>query len=194
MYVQLTNINGSTVDPPVIVQASVMSDLGELLPQRLKELVQTITSSPAKNLGLNNSVFGKVKAVSLSSFLKGTLHANPPSLSPAPSPQLFSYAEPSISPYHSPSYPPASSPTVHHPPCFDCEVSSPAPSVVTEHPPDPCPYSSFTYSLRSSPPTAAASPSNSATATVSPEMSPGSKPKRKGRTRRLVSPSLSPSP
>ncbi|KAI4299006.1 hypothetical protein L6164_032505 [Bauhinia variegata] len=100
VYVQITNIHGSTVDPPVVVQASVVSDEG-LLPQRLKQLAQTITGSPAKNLGLNNSVFGKVKGISLSSFLNRTLHATTPSPSPAPSPQT-DYTEPPKSPYAHP--------------------------------------------------------------------------------------------
>ncbi|XWS40325.1 hypothetical protein CRYUN_Cryun18bG0131000 [Craigia yunnanensis] len=158
LVVQLTNENGSTISSPVIVQASVMSDdFGNLLPQRLKQLAQIITDSPAKNLGLNNSVFGKVKSISLSSYLKGTLHATPLSPSPAPSPG------PSISPSHSP----ASSPKSHHlPPCPKCKAASPsvhsplhspgpgsgsypslhpsispAPSSAVTHPPPPCPYS-----------------------------------------------------
>ncbi|XVE94038.1 hypothetical protein REPUB_Repub01dG0245900 [Reevesia pubescens] len=164
LFVQLTNKNGSTISSPVIVQASVMSDgFGNLLPQRLKQLAQTITDSPAKNLGLNNSVFGKVKSISLSSYLKGTLHATPPP-SPAPSPS----PGPSISPHPSfaPTHPPASSPKSHHfPPCPKCKAASPsarspllspgpqsgpypfppsispAPSGAVTHPPPPCPYS-----------------------------------------------------
>ncbi|XP_059648156.1 uncharacterized protein LOC132294351 [Cornus florida] len=133
VYVQVTNKNGSTRAPPVTVQASVTSDLGILLPQRLKQLAETITGSPAKNLGLSNSVFGKVKEIRLSSFLNRTLDATPPTPSPtpapAPSPEENDYAEPSISPYpsHSPSYSPVPSPNFHHsPPCLDCDASSPS--------------------------------------------------------------------
>ncbi|XP_022725962.1 probable serine/threonine-protein kinase samkC isoform X2 [Durio zibethinus] len=164
LFVQLTNKNGSTISAPIIVQASVMSDdFGSLLPQRLKLLAQTITDSPAKNLGLNNSVFGKVKSVSLSSYLKDTLHATPPTPSPAPSPG------PSISPRTTflPTHSPVSSPKNHHLPprpkwkAFSLSVRSPlhspgpgigpypsfppsrspAPYNAVTHPPPPCPYS-----------------------------------------------------
>lgn len=154
VVVQITNTAGSTINPPVTVQASIMSDLGGLLPQRLKQLAQTITDSPSKNLGLDNSVFGKVKSVILSSYLKGTLHANPPTPSPAPSPKLSEYAEPPTAsrPALSPPLPPASPPSddshshatspktaPHHslPPLI-----SPAPSTVTADPPQPCRYHS----------------------------------------------------
>ncbi|KAL4580698.1 hypothetical protein LXL04_016899 [Taraxacum kok-saghyz] len=87
VFVQVTNKLGSTQDPPVTVQASVMSNLGTLDPQRLKQLAEEITGSPpAKNLGLDNSVFGKVKEISLSSFLSHTLE--PPSPTPSPAPAL----------------------------------------------------------------------------------------------------------
>ncbi|XVF45752.1 hypothetical protein PTKIN_Ptkin02bG0231400 [Pterospermum kingtungense] len=174
LFVQLTNKNGSTISSPVIVQASVMLDnFGSLLPQRLKQLAQTITDSPAKNLGLNNSVFGKVKSISLSSYLKGTLHATPPSPSPAPSPG------PSISPHPTflPTHSPASSPKKHHRHhCSKCKAASPshhsplhspahgsglypssppsispAPSSPVTHPPFPCPYSRRVFPPSSSP-------------------------------------------
>ena len=174
LFVQLTNKNGSTISSSVIVQASVMSDdFGSLLPQRLKQLAQTITDSPAKNLGLNNSVFGKVKSISLSSYLKGKLHASPPTPSPTPSPG------PSISPHStfSPTHSPVSSPKNHHlPPCPKCKVASPsgrsplrspgpgsgpypsfppsispAPSSAVTHPPPPCPYSRPAFPPSSSP-------------------------------------------
>lgn len=129
IYAQVTNGNGSTRDPPVTVQVSVLSDLGSIVPQRLKQLAQTITGSPAKNLGLNNTVFGRVKQISLSSYLNSTLHAPPPTPSPAPSPEQNDYAEPSYppSPAISPSYAPAPLPRFRHlPPCFNCDTSSPS--------------------------------------------------------------------
>ncbi|KAE8721770.1 E3 ubiquitin-protein ligase RING1-like [Hibiscus syriacus] len=162
LFVQLTNQNGSTMSSPVIVQASVMSDnYGNLLPQRLKQLAQIITHSPAKNLGLNNSVFGKVKSISLSSCLKGTLHATPPTPSPAlaPGPSVSSH------PKSVPTHAPALSPKIHHfAPCPNCNAVSPsassplhspgprtvpslppsispASSSVTTPAPPPCPYS-----------------------------------------------------
>ncbi|CAJ1963630.1 unnamed protein product [Sphenostylis stenocarpa] len=150
---QITNENGSTIAPPIVVQVSVMQGFGNLLPQRLKQLAQTITGSADKNLGLDNSVFGRVKEVRLSTFLKKRLHASSPSPSPAPvpSPQLIDHSEPSTSPHPSGPYSPISPATVEQPPCFDCEVSTPAPSIVSEHPPDPCPFSGFVHHPISSP-------------------------------------------
>lgn len=115
VYVKITNEDGSTITPPVTVQVSVMSDQGTLQLQRLKQLAQIITASPVKNLGLNNSVFGKVKSVVLSSYLKDTLHGTPPTPSPAISPSL----PPVIAPF--------------------APVNSPAPSVIPALPPQPCP-------------------------------------------------------
>ncbi|KAI0494885.1 hypothetical protein KFK09_025031 [Dendrobium nobile] len=45
VYVQMTNVNGSTIAPPVTLQASILSDneSGTLLPNRLKQLAETIT-------------------------------------------------------------------------------------------------------------------------------------------------------
>ncbi|KAK7246839.1 hypothetical protein RIF29_41709 [Crotalaria pallida] len=167
LYVLLTNENGSTLAPQVTVEASILPGFGGLIPPRLKQLAQTIQRSSAKNLGLDNSVFGKVKGIRLSSLLNDTLHDNSPSPSPAPSPQIIDLPKPSVSPYHSPSYssiPPA---IAKQPPCFDCEVSSPAPSIATAHPPDPCPFSGFIYHSSPSPesysPPAAAAPTSHTT-------------------------------
>ncbi|XP_055816250.1 uncharacterized protein LOC129885834 [Solanum dulcamara] len=85
VFLKISNTFGSTKDPPVIVEASVYSELGSLQPQRLQQLAQIIMGSvPTSNLGLDNSVFGKVKQVSLSSFLNRTVHATPPTHPPAP--------------------------------------------------------------------------------------------------------------
>ncbi|XP_068307173.1 uncharacterized protein [Pyrus communis] len=137
VFLQITNTMGSTTTAPVVVQASLLSEFGGFVPQRLRQLAQTITGSPAKNLGLDNSVFGKVKSISLSSCLKDTLSANPPTASPAPSP------EPSISPYlASPVYTPAPSPDIGH--------LSPAPSNVPAHS-RPCPLQGSRIPPSSSP-------------------------------------------
>ncbi|CAN4108078.1 unnamed protein product [Withania somnifera] len=99
VFLQISNKVGSTKDPPVIVEASVYSDLGNLQPQRLRQLAQIIMGSvPTSNLGLDNSVFGKVKQVSLSSFLNCTVHATPPTLPPAPTPNEPLWPSPSPSP------------------------------------------------------------------------------------------------
>ncbi|XP_047315100.1 rho GTPase-activating protein gacK-like [Impatiens glandulifera] len=87
VYVEVTNKIGSTIDPPVKIQAYITSDFGSLSPQRLNQLAQTIKGSPiSKNLGLNNTVFGKVKEISLASLLNHSTHSMPPSHSPSPSP------------------------------------------------------------------------------------------------------------
>ncbi|XP_052204764.1 uncharacterized protein LOC127809759 isoform X2 [Diospyros lotus] len=148
VYVQLTNGNGSTIDPPVTVQAAVISDMGRLLPLRLKQLAQAIIGSPpAKNLGLSNSVFGKVKEISLSSYLSHTIHATPPRASPAPAPEKNDYAGPAVapSPHLAPSYSPAPAPDFHchHLPCHNCYISSPS----NEYPTSPSPENRPCYSL-----------------------------------------------
>lgn len=109
VYVQVTSNRGSTKDPPVTVKASVLSGPGTLPPERLKELAQII-SGPAENLGLNHSVFGEVKEISLSSFLNHSLLAQ--------------------TPIHSPSPAPSSPPSLHDmprsiPPCSNCYASVP---------------------------------------------------------------------
>ncbi|XP_058771784.1 uncharacterized protein LOC131645142 [Vicia villosa] len=143
VYVHITNAHGSTVARPVVVQASVMRGFESVLPQRLKQIAQTIRGSARKNLGLNNLVFGRVKEIRLSSLLKDTLHAHPPSPAPAPSPKLVDHSEPLISPYHAPFHSPISPETSEKPPCFDCDVFSPSPSIMTEHPAYPCLYNCF---------------------------------------------------
>ncbi|KAI3448319.1 hypothetical protein Pfo_004984 [Paulownia fortunei] len=128
VYIQVTNKHGSTKDPPVTVEASVVSDLGTLPLERLRQLAQIITD-PAENLGLDHSVFGKVKEISLSSFLNHLLHAPTPIPSPSPSPspalspeQIYETG-PSVAPSS-----PAFSPNFHHsiPPCPNCCASAPS--------------------------------------------------------------------
>ncbi|KVI01760.1 hypothetical protein Ccrd_019950 [Cynara cardunculus var. scolymus] len=125
VFVQVTNKDGSTQNPPVTVQASVLSNLGSLEPPRLKQLAEEITRSPpAKNLGLDNTVFGKVKEISLSSYLFHTLDAPTPSPSPMPSPDQNDHVGSTIIPS------PATSPSpnsLHLPPCTNCVASSPSP-------------------------------------------------------------------
>ncbi|CAN6720191.1 unnamed protein product [Malus baccata var. baccata] len=162
VFLRIINIIGSTKAPPVVVQASLVSDVGVIVPERLKQLVQTITGSRAKNLGLNNTVFGKVKSISLSSYPKGAPVATSPTPSPAPSPEPTPspapFPEPtpspapspesSISPYpaspvHSPEpsphshyLPPALSPDIHHlppAPLPDIHLLPPAPSPDIRH-------------------------------------------------------------
>lgn len=86
LFVQLTNLQGSTVDPPIIVETFIVPVVGkDLTPPRLRQLAHEIT--PARNLGLNHTLFGKVKQIQLSSYLR--YPSTPPAyhvLSPAPVP------------------------------------------------------------------------------------------------------------
>ncbi|KAJ4896009.1 hydroxyproline-rich glycoprotein family protein [Raphanus sativus] len=83
LYITLSNSRGSTVAPPTIVHSSVLLTFG--ISSRLKQLSQTITGSRSKNLGLNHTVFGKVKQVRLSSVLpRSPVQSLPPSPSPQP--------------------------------------------------------------------------------------------------------------
>ncbi|XP_042058557.1 endochitinase A1-like isoform X2 [Salvia splendens] len=136
VYVQVTNKHGSTKDPPVMVEALVASDI-PIQPERLRQLAQIITGSPSmENLGLDHSVFGKVKEISLSSFLNHSLYAPAPtptptpaptpSPSPSPSPSIDYHGGPSIAP----SYSPGLSPNSHHAaaPCPTCYASESLPS------------------------------------------------------------------
>ncbi|KAL7002000.1 hypothetical protein U1Q18_003148 [Sarracenia purpurea var. burkii] len=181
VYVQVTNRNGSTIDPPVTVQAAVMSELGSLLPQRLKQLAQTISGSPANNLGLNDSIFGKVKEVSLSSYLNLTIHATSPTSTPAPAPEQND----------------------HLPPCFNCDASSPSP--VIDHSLSPLPSSPAPSMVGTRPPrsprcSSTIAPSPSPTSNIDPTApsafpphAPSSYPLPVGPTPQL-SPDLSPLP
>ncbi|GAV74415.1 hypothetical protein CFOL_v3_17895 [Cephalotus follicularis] len=86
LYISLSNSKGSTVAPPTTVQSSVLLTIGNTpsMP-RLKQLAQTITGSHSRNLGLNHTVFGRVKQVRLSSILQHSLHGgNGSAPSPAP--------------------------------------------------------------------------------------------------------------
>ncbi|XP_022882770.1 uncharacterized protein LOC111399599 [Olea europaea var. sylvestris] len=84
LYLSLTNLKGSTMVPPTTVDTQVVLAVG-LNPSksRLKQLAKTITNSHTKNLGLNNTVFGRVKQVRLSSM---SINVTSPSPSPSPSP------------------------------------------------------------------------------------------------------------
>ncbi|RAL44957.1 hypothetical protein DM860_003716 [Cuscuta australis] len=97
VFVMVKNKIGSTRDPPVTIEVSAVTDVDILPPERLKQLARTITRSPpSANLGLDNSIFGKVKQISLSSFLSHSLQSLPPVPAPA--------SAPTHSPFPSPPY------------------------------------------------------------------------------------------
>lgn len=106
LYVKLWNAQGSTVTAPTIVQSSVLLEVGNTPSmRRLKQLAQTISGSNSSNLGLNNTEFGKVKQVRLSSILKHSLNGsdgNSPvrSPSPAPTPHPRTYHHPPTHHHH----------------------------------------------------------------------------------------------
>ncbi|XP_038721654.1 dnaJ homolog dnj-5-like [Tripterygium wilfordii] len=98
LYVILSNSKGSTVAPPTTVQSSVLLAVGNTpsMP-RLKQLAQTITGSHSRTLGLNNTVFGRVKQVRLSSILQHSLHGgdgSDTSVSPSPAPLPYPHPHP----------------------------------------------------------------------------------------------------
>ncbi|KXG21865.1 uncharacterized protein LOC8055825 [Sorghum bicolor] len=88
LYIKLTNSKGSTVAPPTIVQASIVLEVGNHQPSlpRMKQLAQTIANSSSGNLGLNHTVFGRVKQISLSSYLTHSLHSGGGTDTPSPAP------------------------------------------------------------------------------------------------------------
>lgn len=91
LYITLTNSRGSTAAPPTTVQAYVLMAVGIPSSRRLKQLAQTIKGSHGRNLGLNHTIFGKVKQVSLSSTLQHVLSGGDSGRStgaPAPTPLL----------------------------------------------------------------------------------------------------------
>ncbi|XP_020600201.1 uncharacterized protein LOC110039471 [Phalaenopsis equestris] len=90
LFVKLTNTKGSTVAPPTVVETSIVLAVGNNQPSmpRLKQLAETIRNSSAGNLGLNHTLFGRVKQIRLSSFLQHSLNSGVGSiLSPSPAPQ-----------------------------------------------------------------------------------------------------------
>ncbi|XP_038891830.1 uncharacterized protein LOC120081196 isoform X2 [Benincasa hispida] len=132
VYLQITNKIGSTMQPLVIVQASITSELGRISSQRLQQLAAIINTSPQGNLGLDYTVFGEVKSVSLSSYPKRPSKAMPPSFSPASAPALSDHVELPSAPHPSRSARPSGN---HSPSHANCETSSPTPSMVPLHAP-----------------------------------------------------------
>ncbi|KAK4743687.1 hypothetical protein SAY87_009999 [Trapa incisa] len=96
LYISLSNLKGSTVDAPTIVQSSVLLAIGtQPSKPRLKQLAQTIRgNSHSTNLGLNNTTFGKVKQVRLSSILQHSLNGGDGVGGPSPSPSPMPYTHP----------------------------------------------------------------------------------------------------
>lgn len=85
--------------------ASVLDGSSDLLPDRLKQIAQLIGKPDGKNLGLNHSVFGKVKGVQLSLYVQHKISDLSPSsssaLAPSPSQSLSPSMPPSLSSFGS---------------------------------------------------------------------------------------------
>ncbi|XP_057785829.1 uncharacterized protein LOC131003319 isoform X2 [Salvia miltiorrhiza] len=119
LYISLTNFKGSTIDPPTTVESKVLLAVGiNFSKSRIKQLAQTITRSHSKNLGLNNTVFGRVKQVRLSSILQHSLgsEGSGPSPSPSPAPSPLPRSHLHHHPHHHHPYSPMASPAPHIPP------------------------------------------------------------------------------
>ncbi|KAI3694465.1 hypothetical protein L1987_77430 [Smallanthus sonchifolius] len=87
LHVSLTNAKGSTITPQTTIQSSVVLAVGTPSMARSKQLAQTIKGSPTKNLGLNNTQFGRVKQISLSSYFNDSSGGGgAPTPAPAPVP------------------------------------------------------------------------------------------------------------
>ncbi|RLN09549.1 uncharacterized protein C2845_PM11G24670 [Panicum miliaceum] len=90
LFVKLTNTNGSTVATPVTVQVfiSLIDRSNFLQPCRLKQLAQIIKEWSSRNLGLNTSIFGRIRDLKLSPILEDFLPSCAPSMPPTPTPSL----------------------------------------------------------------------------------------------------------
>lgn len=90
LYVELTNMNGSTVATPVTVQVSIspVDHSIYLGNYRLEQLARIITNWSARNLGLNTSIFGEIIGLTLSPLLQAFLPSSAPSLSPISPPSM----------------------------------------------------------------------------------------------------------
>lgn len=134
LYIKLTNLHGSTIAIPTIVQASVLLAVGYRPPPipRLKQLAQAIKGSPRENLGLSHAVFGKVKQIQLSSYMQHSLTSGPPNSSqnlvPTPAPLPYPGPNPHFSYRHH---------HHHHRPHYHHQAAIPAPS--------PAPVSQHNY-------------------------------------------------
>jgi len=111
LYVELTNMNGSTVATPVIVQVSIspIDHSIYLGTSRLKQLAIIITEWSARNLGLNTSIFGNIMDLTLSPLLQAFVPSCAPSLSPTSTPSLLwppIFEHPQTYPYGGISCPP----------------------------------------------------------------------------------------
>ncbi|XP_078158537.1 uncharacterized protein LOC144554150 [Carex rostrata] len=144
LFIKLTNLEGSTVNPPTIVQTSIVLEVGNHQPSqpRLRQLAQTITNSSSRsNLGLNHTTFGRVKQISLSSYLRHSLTNGPYApgpYAPGPSPLPHSHHQhhhhnhrSALNPVHAPA--PAPAPAPKPPPPTGCRFQGYQNNVTGNH-------------------------------------------------------------
>ncbi|KAK3155388.1 hypothetical protein QOZ80_2BG0202660 [Eleusine coracana subsp. coracana] len=90
LFIKLTNMNGSTVAVPVSVQVSLSSNDHSIYlePGRLQQLAQIVTDWNLTNLGLNLTIFGKIRDLKVYPVLQEFMPACAPSLPPASTPSI----------------------------------------------------------------------------------------------------------
>ncbi|CAF1924816.1 uncharacterized protein BNAC05G08270D [Brassica napus] len=71
--VVLTNHKGSTVSPPVTVRGCVVSTTMTTVESHIQQRSNNLAQPPAKNFGLDNSVFGEVRNVTFTAYPEGTV-------------------------------------------------------------------------------------------------------------------------
>ncbi|XP_010480421.1 PREDICTED: uncharacterized protein LOC104759160 [Camelina sativa] len=89
IYFRLTNIQGSTVSPPVIVQVYLVITIRVNLQLRLDHFAHITQTSSANNLGLENTVFGEVKGITISTNLEGEILDPALVMAPTPTPACY---------------------------------------------------------------------------------------------------------
>ncbi|KAJ0590945.1 hypothetical protein HanIR_Chr04g0203051 [Helianthus annuus] len=161
LHVSLTNPKGSTVALHTTVQSSVVLAIGTPSMARSKQLVQTIKGSPTKNLGLNNTQFGRVKQISLSSYYKGSSGGRG-SPTPSPTPLPHPPPQPHHNHHHDKQLPPAKPPSpskhspaphnIHNAKPPDCHSGYNRKKSYNKHPPVFSPVSQPVPSPRTPPP------------------------------------------
>ncbi|KAL6633474.1 hypothetical protein ACP70R_026145 [Stipagrostis hirtigluma subsp. patula] len=93
LFAELTNTNGSTVATPVTIQVSISTNDHSIYvqPYRLKQLAKIIIQWNSRNLGLDPSIFGRIRDLKLSPLLQDYIMPYAPSSPPAPTPSLPSH-------------------------------------------------------------------------------------------------------
>ncbi|EFJ23342.1 hypothetical protein SELMODRAFT_442895 [Selaginella moellendorffii] len=124
LIARLTNLNGSTVESPVIIQATVFPAGRHFSSTRIRQLALKV-SRHRKNLRLNHTLFGRVKDIQLSPMFRHALGLDI-APSPAPSPAPVSGGSQEYTDY---SY--GRSPKLFYPGAYDAPAPAPVYSIQT---------------------------------------------------------------